>query len=113
VIDFGAGGEVLSLKLPAAKKARLVDVILSATETFTNTTTSGKVQIGTAADPDKYAQLDCLTTADTDSITAIDQSGALIDQDIAAGTQIEITCVAPTGGTPAGIGFVVVVLQLF
>jgi hypothetical protein len=110
--DFGAGGESLSYKLPASKAARLKDIVLSATETFTDDTTTGKVQVGTAADPDAYAELDCLTTADTDSIRASDQSGAIIDPAIPAGTQVEITLVAPTGGTPAGMAKVTFIFDL-
>lgn len=110
-VDFGAGGEVVSIQGPSGKAGRLIDVMLSATETFTDDTTTGKVRIGTAADPDAYAELDCLTTADTDSISATGQSGAIIDADIPADTQVEVTMVAPTGGTPAGIGYVTVVID--
>lgn len=105
--DFGAGGESLSIKGPSGKKGRLKFICLSATEAFTADTTSAKVQIGTAADVDAYAQLDCATTADTDSIEASDEdTGTITDPDIPADTQVEVTLVAPTGGTPAGKGFV-------
>jgi len=110
--DFGAGGEVFSFKLPASKAARLKDIVLSATETFTDDTTSALIRVGTAADADAYAEFDCLTTADTDSIRASDQDGAIIAPAIPAGTQVEITFVAPTGGTPAGIGLVTFIFDL-
>jgi hypothetical protein len=104
-LDVADAAETLSIKGPAGKAGRLVGVAFSATETFNAVTTSAKIQVGTAADPDAYAQLDLGTLADTDSLDASEQSGAIIDPAIPADTQVEITCVANTGGTPAGKGF--------
>ena len=108
--DFGAGGDSLAVNGPAKMRGRLLDIIVSATETFTNDTTEGKVQVGTAADVDAYAEMGLGTLADTNSVRASDASGDLIEQDIPADTQVEITFVAPTGGTPAGKGHVTVVI---
>ena len=104
--DFGAGGESLSVKGPAGKKGKLIDICVSATETFNAVTTEGFVNVGTGADPDAYASFGLGTLADTDSALASTVSGDIIDPDIPADTQVEVTFVAPTGGTPAGIGYV-------
>lgn len=113
-IDFGAGGEVVSITGPKGKRGRLIDIHVSATETFNAVTTSAKVSVGTAADPDAYAELDVGTLADTDSISAEDgvsDTDAIIAEDIPADTQVEVTMVAPTGGTPAGMGHVQIVID--
>ena len=113
-IDFGAGGEVLSITGPAGKSGLLRSIHVAASETFTDDTTEGAVQVGTAADPDAYAAFNLGTLADTDSAASDDGStdtDAIIDERIPADTQVEVTCVAPTGGTPAGKGYVTVVID--
>ena len=58
--DFGAGAGAFAIKPPKGKKrGRVVDIHLAPTETFTQTTTPGYVRVGTAADADKYAELNC------------------------------------------------------
>lgn len=113
-IDFGAGGEVVSITGPKGKTGRLIAIHVAATETFTNTTTEANVQVGTAADPDANALFNLGTLADTDSASTDDgttDTDAIIDEDIAADTQVEVTFTAPTGGTPAGIGFVDIIID--
>jgi hypothetical protein len=75
------------------------------------------VRIGTAADPDKFAELAAGTLADTNGldISANNTSGELKDAGYGAPgvvllnssgeniTQLEVALVAPTGGIPAGI----------
>ena len=41
-IDFGAGGEVTSIRGPAGKQGKLVDIVVSATETFNEVTTDAE-----------------------------------------------------------------------
>lgn len=112
-IDFGAGGDVTSLKGPSGLSGRLKEICVSATETFNAVTTDADVQLGTAADPNAYAELTLGTLADTDSITATATSGAIIEADIPADTQVEVTFTAPTGGTPAGIADVHILIAWF
>lgn len=103
--DFGAGAGAGSLKGPPGMKGRIVDIGLShITETFTNTTTPAYVRVGTTGDADAYAQLDCGVAAATDTYNTQNDTDAIIEPDLPADTQIEVTFVAPTGGTPAGIG---------
>jgi len=109
-IDFGAGGDVTSIQGPAGKAGRLVEIMVAATETFTATTTQADVQVGTGADPDANALFQLGTLADTNSVSAYGTS-SIIDADIAADTQVEVTFTAPTGGTPAGIADVTIVID--
>ena len=102
--DFGAGSESLSIKGPVGLKGTLKSIQCNATETFTATTTAGFVRVGTAADNDAYGELNLATTADTDTVSEADDTNAVLAEAIPEDTQVEITLVAPTGGTPAGKG---------
>lgn len=104
--DFGAGSDDLAIKGPTGKKGRIVDIGVMVTETFTATTTPGYVRLGTAADADAYAELGMGVAADTNYWNILDDTDAIIAADVPADTQIEVALVAPTGGTPAGIGWV-------
>jgi len=113
-VDFGAGSTSHSFQGPKGKAGRLVCIHLSASETFTNTTTEANIMVGTAADTDAYALMNLGTTAATDSVASDDgvtDTDAIISASIPADTQVEVTCTAPTGGTPAGIGTVTVIVD--
>ena len=122
-IDFGAGGDITAIRVPAhITQCAIREIQVSATETFNATTTSAKVRVGTASDADKFAELDCATTADTDAVGTADDADAIktagqsidlqTDGDSGAElAQLEVAFVAPTGGTPAGRGFVTIVLD--
>ena len=107
-VDYGAGDSSHSFRGPKGKAGTLVDIHLHATETFNSVTTDGYTAVGTAADTDAYALFVQGDLAATDSICATGMSDPdwLIDANLPADTQIEVTCVAPTGGTPAGIATV-------
>jgi hypothetical protein len=114
-VDFGAGDSAYAIKAPYGySRARLFDVGVLVTETFTNTTTAGFVRIGTAADADAYAELAMATAAATNYYNTVDDTDAIINADIpTASTQLEVACIAPTGGTPAGIGDVHIVIGYY
>lgn len=104
--DFGAGGDALAVKAPYGySKGRINDVGVMVTETFTADTTPGYVRIGTASDADAYVELNMGTAADTNYFNTADDTDAIISADV-TGTQLEVALVAPTGGTPAGKGYV-------
>lgn len=109
-VDFGTGGsaDAISFRGPAGKKGRLIDVgVCNITEAFAGDTTDGQVQIGTDADNDAYALLNVAagaTSAIGDTFNTSNDTDAIIDANLPADTQIEMTCVVGTGGTPAGIG---------
>jgi hypothetical protein len=108
VEDIADAARALSVRGPAGKKGRLISLSVSATETFNAVTTAAKIQIGTAADTDAYAEASLGTLAATDSVY-FDYSDELIE--IPADTQVEITEVANTGGTPAGMAYFTVVID--
>lgn len=104
--DFGAGGADLAIKAPKGyTQGRILDVGVAVTETFTATTTPAYVRVGTGADPDAYVELNMGTAAATDYYNTADDTDAIINADV-TDTQLEVAFVAPTGGTPAGIGLV-------
>ena len=113
-VDYGAGDSSHSLRGPAGKTGTLVDIHLSATETFNSVTTDGYTQIGVSGgDLDAFASFVQGDLAATDAISAENGSDPdwLIDANIPADTAVEVTCVAPTGGTPTGIATVTVVID--
>ncbi len=111
--DFGAGGDALAIKAPAGYgNGRINDIGVAVTETFTADTTGAFVRLGTTGDADAYAELALGTAADTDYFNTQDDTDAIIDADV-TNTQIEVALVAPTGGTPAGIGHVHVTITWF
>jgi hypothetical protein len=112
-IDFGAGDEALAIRAPAGfSNGRLRHIGVVVKETFTNTTTEAFVRIGTATDADAYAELAMGTAADTNYYCERDDTDAIIDEWV-DDTQLEVACIAPTGGTPAGIGDVHIVIDWF
>lgn len=111
--DFGAGGDALAIKAPNGySKGRIIDIGVMVTETFTATTTPAYVRLGTTGDADAYAELNMGTAADTDYYNTQDDTDAIISADVTS-AQIEVALVAPTGGTPAGMGYVNIAIDWF
>ena len=111
--DFGTAGDALAIKAPSGyASGRIMDIGVAVTETFTATTTPAYVRLGTTTDADAYAELNMGTAADTNYYNTQDDTDAIIDADVTS-TQIEVALVAPTGGTPAGIGHVHVTIAWF
>lgn len=114
LFDFGAGGEIYAFQGPKGKKGRLLDVLVAATETFTNTTTGALIKIGTAADDDAYGTFNMAMLADKDCFVAsLDAPTGFVTQELPADTVVQVTFVAPTGGTPAGMGLVSIPIAWF
>lgn len=112
-IDFGAGNSASAIKAPYGySKGRIDDIGVAVTETFTQTTTPAYVRIGTASDADAYAQLNMAAAANTDYYNTQNDTDAIINADV-DDTQLEVAFVAPTGGTPAGIGTVNITVTWF
>ena len=112
--DFGAGAGAVSFQGPSGMTGKLKDIVVNATETFNAVTTPAYVRIGTGSDADAYAEANLGTTAATDMFVATqDDTDAIILSDIPADTQVEVAFVAPTGGTPAGIGTVGIVVDWY
>ena len=111
--DFGDGSETMSFKLPKGMSGRLREVIVQATELFTNVTTEAEVNIGSADGGKQYANCGMGALADKASYRLSDNSADLVLATLPADTNIYVAFVAPTGGTPAGKGFVTIVIDCF
>jgi hypothetical protein len=115
LIDIGAGTKTYTVRGPKGMAGRVRDVVMSGETLFTNTTTSAKVQVGTAATAAKYAQLDCgVLAAGANLVLTKDQATGLVAaQELPADTDVQIKFVAPTGGSPAGKGFPDVIIDWY
>jgi len=113
IYDFGAASEALEINGPSGKKGRVYDVHVAATETFNEVTTPAYVRVGSATTADEFAELDLGSTADADALSATNQTGALKAVNIDADEAVKVAFVAPTGGTPAGMGYVTIVIGWF
>ena len=111
--DFGEGSETMSFKLPNGMSGRLRDVIVQATETFNAVTTEAEVNIGSADGGKQYANCGLGTLADKASYRLSDNSADLVLASLAADSNIFVALLAPSGGTPAGKGFVTIVIDCF
>lgn len=111
--DFGAGGDTHKLIGPPGHRGQLVDVhVMKVTEAFTATTTAAFINIGDGSDADKYCSMSLGTTA-IDAVDTLQDAELFSLVEIAADEQPVVTYVAPTGGTPAGIGEVEVTIAWF
>ena len=126
IVDIADGTpEALAIQRPPnVSSCRLEEIHTQVSETFTADTLEGHILIGTAADPDKFADLGMALAAATDGDGTNDYPGAIkdagrfidLDRDGDSGAtldQLEVTTVANTGGTPAGQCTIVVVLSWF
>jgi hypothetical protein len=112
--DFGAGNGAVSIKGPKGKRGYIEEIIAYATETFNAVTTPAYIRIGTGSDADAYAEANLGTTAATDTFVASQNDvDAIIDHNIPENDQIEVAFIAPTGGTPAGIANVTIVISWY
>ena len=111
--DFGAGtGTPWSFKGPKGKQGILRNIGVHVRETFACDNTTGKVLVGTSADPNAYGQLEIADgTANTDTFNNVDDTDCLIlasdgqNNTLAADTQVEVTFVqCVDSGTAAGKG---------
>jgi len=103
-----------AIRGPKGKMALLQSISMSATTTFTATTTQGRVDVGVTGTPQAYASLPLGTTAAGGAIASDDsaRTAPVITQNrLPADTDVLMSFVAPTGGSPAGVGTVTVVID--
>ena len=114
VVDFAAGvGTPWSFKGPKGLQGNLRNIGVHVRETFACDNTTGKVLVGTSADPNAYGQLEIADgTANTDTFNNVDDTDCLIlasdgqNNTLAADTQVEVTFVqCADSGTAAGKGY--------
>ena len=106
--DFGAGTPTpWSFKGPEGKQGMLKDIGLHITEAFNGDQVTGKVLVGTTADPNYYGQLEVTDgTAATETWNNQDATNAVLVQTLPADTQIEVTYIGVSDtGTTTGIAF--------
>ena len=118
-VNFGGGTTTQKLPVPrGAQFARVLDLQVIASATFTQVTTPAEVQIGDGTTANKFSQLTVGGLVAGSSITGNDQTGGTWISNYIAGNynsgaglhDLVATFVAPTGGTPAGTGDVIIIL---
>jgi hypothetical protein len=109
-------------KIPVPRKCtkgRVLDIAVYATTTFTQTTTAGAVEVGDGTTATKFANLSTGGTVAGNSVTGNDQTSGPVYQSTyfaanynsGAGLHdLIVTFLAPTGGTPAGVGNVFIIM---
>lgn len=112
-IDFGPGDTDLEINGPLGMQGEVISVHIAVTETFTDDATDGFIRVGNAADADKFVELDIGTTAADDALESSRQSGAMRGLLIAHDEAVKVACIGPTGGTPAGMGHVMVAINWY
>ena len=116
-VDMGAG-DTGTFILPTNRRGKVVAIEISdVTEATTADSSGAIIQVGDGSDVDAY----CVTGELP--VIAIGGHYALYDVDatitagvteiIEPGSTVTVTAVAPTGGTPAGIGDIVLSVLLF
>ena len=115
-MDFGAaaGATTHTIAGPAGMKGRLIDIAVGTSEVFETVTTLAHVQVGTAADLDAYGKLNIPTgAADNTVVNKLDDTDAIIEPDIPAGTAVHITLTEGTGAALTGKGYPTVYIDWF
>ena len=104
--DFGGAPTAWSFKGPSGKQGMLKDIGIHVTETFEGNQVTGKVLVGTTADPNYYGQLEIADgTAAGDVFNNQDDTNCVLVEALPADTQIEVTFVTvDDSGTDAGKG---------
>ena len=100
--DFGAGGEAMTFRGPKGKQGTINEISVDAFETFTAVTTEAFVRLGSATSGYEYVNMGLGTLADAANVSMTAVAADLVLEALPADTDVHITLVAPTGGTPAG-----------
>ena len=115
--DLGTGAnETTGLKGPKGMRGRVSHIGIAVTEVFAGSTGDAAIQVGTPADPDKFANLVIpAATPDNAYFSEVDDPDAILHTDdnlLDADTLHRVTFVSATG-TPTGQGFVFIVVDWF
>lgn len=119
-VNFASGAGARKVRLPKGYEARVADIVISGTTLFTAVTTAGLVRLGLVGEAARFAEFSAGTLAAGETIAATNQAGALkVDSVSRQGivipkdTDVLINIVAPTGGTPAGVGDIHILFDLW
>lgn len=123
VHTFSAGDAARKIAVPkGARFARIANIHVAGTTTFNAVTTSAKVQLGNDTTAAKYANFDVATLAAGSAVDLADKPTAVVAdyrEYIDCGAEgenlsdIKVSLIAMTGGTPAGAGIVSITLDWF
>lgn len=117
-VNFGTT-TTAKIKIPRkATLARVMDILVTGTTLFTQVSTQAQIQVGDGSTPDIFAALfmGALAAGNTlggsDSVAGVYKAAYLAgNYNSGAGLHdLIVTFLAPTGGTPAGVGNVIVVV---
>ena len=100
--DFGAGGEAMTFRGPKGMQGTIKEINVDSFELFTNTTTEAFIRLGSATSGYEYVNMGLGTLADAANAQLTAVAADLVLEALPADTDVHITLVAPTGGTPAG-----------
>lgn len=111
--DFGAGAGSASVRGPKGKKGVLIDYgVQNVSETFNAVATPATIAVGDGSDVDAFGEEFSLATVAAGSGRSVQSvyesdgiynENVIVNRHIPADTDVTLTFVAPTGGTPAGI----------
>lgn len=97
LFDFGAGAdEVMSFRVPKDEhgndqQARIVNIGVAVTEVFATVSGDATMEVGTSGNTDAFGLLTIPdASADEDVIDVSDDTDAILDADIPAGTLVEV-----------------------
>jgi hypothetical protein len=110
--DYGAGDIAEVIRGPVGRRGTVISaVVFNVTEVFNSVTTAARLDVGDGSDQDGYAlSSDYADVAVAGSGAVLFSAGAL-GNDLPGDTEITLTMVAPTGGTPTGIADTAVVIS--
>jgi hypothetical protein len=113
-LNFVTGAATYKLKPPPGCDAgRVEDIHVRVTTLFTQVSTPAYVRVGISSDHDKYAELNMGAAAANAAYSTRDVAGSIHDNIHLTGdgvTDVDVRVVAPTGGSPAGVGYLDVII---
>jgi hypothetical protein len=114
-LNFVSGAGTYKVKPPPrATCGRVEDIHVRVTTLFTQVTTPAYVRVGTSGDNLKYAELNMGAAAAGAAYNTRDVAGSIksnINLTKDAISDVDIRVVAPTGGSPAGVGYLDVIIS--
>lgn len=118
-VNLASGNVSKKLKVPrGATLGRVLDILMEASVTFTQVTTPAVIQVGDGTTADAFASLTVGALASGSTLGGGDVAGGVFKAVYLAGNynsgdglhDLILTCVAPTGGTPAGTADIIIVV---
>ena len=100
--DFGAGGEAMTFRGPKGKQGTIKEINVDAFEVFNAVSSEAFIRLGSAASGYEYVNMGLGTLADGANAQLTAVAADLVLEALPADTDVHITLVAPTGGTPTG-----------